>query len=120
MKLITRKLEQRFEQIGSQDGKGLDTIVIVKFFNLCGSWTWYATEFNAEDGIFFGYVDGTSPEWGYFSLAEFHKFNKQAKHNHNIRRLGLGIERDVHCGEKILWEHLKSSKHQVLKYLESD
>lgn len=118
MKLITRKLEQRFKQIGSQDGKGLDAIVIVKFFDPCGSWTWYATEFNAEDGIFFGYVDGNFPEWGTFSLAEFHKFNEQAKHN--IRRLGLGIERDVHCGEKILWEHLKSTNRELLIDLESD
>lgn len=118
MKLITRKLEQRFEQIGSQDGKGLDAIVIVKFFDPCGSWTWYATEYERERCVFFGFVDGDFPEWGTFSLQEFEEFNQQAKRY--VKRLGLGIERDMHCGEKTLREHLKSTNREVLRYLESD
>jgi len=33
-------------------------------------WCWYPCEFNAEDGLFFGLVDGDELELGYFSLDE--------------------------------------------------
>lgn len=116
MKLLTCKLEKRFEQIGSQDTKGLDAIVVVKYFDPVGYWTWYATEYDAERGIFFGFVVGDFPEWGTFSLAEFIQFNEQAKLNR--KRLGLGIERDIHCEEKTLREHLRhSGNKEVIRYL---
>jgi len=96
MKLITKQLEKRFEQIGSQDGKGYDAIVIAKFFDPTGSWSWFATEYDLEARIFFGYVIGFEQEWGNFSLDELE----------SVRcGLNLGIERDLHCGEKPLWEH---------------
>lgn len=118
MKLLTKQLEKRFKQIGSQDGKMLDAIVIVKFFDPVGSWNWYATEYDPETKIFFGFVDGTFPEWGPFSLQEFAEFNVQAKQNR--RRLGLGIERDMHCGEKTLREHLRSSGRKDIISMYSD
>lgn len=117
MKLLTCKLEKRFEQIGSQDGKGLDAIVIVKYFDPVGSWSWFATEYNPETGVFFGFVIGAEAEWGEFSLADFIIFNQKAKYNR--KRLGLGIERDMYCGEKTLREHLKHQHREVLRYLES-
>ena len=42
---------------------------LVKFFTPDSSWTWYASEFNGDD-IFFGFVIGFEPEFGYFSLSE--------------------------------------------------
>lgn len=96
MKLLTKQLEKRFEQIGSQDGMGYDSIVIAKFFDPTGSWTWFATEYEPETRIFYGYVIGFEQEWGYFSLDELESIKC---------RLGLGIERDLHCGEKPLRKH---------------
>lgn len=113
MKLLTRKLEKRFEQIGCQDGKDLDAIIIVKFFAPVGSWAWFATEYNPENQVFFGFVIGAFPELGPFSLKEFHEFNEQAKRNR--KRLGLGIERDMHGDEKTLREHLKHHYRKVLR-----
>ena len=61
-----------------------DPIAQVKFFDPCGSWTWYATEFDGED-LFFGLVDGFEKELGYFSLSELASVKGAC---------GIGIERD--------------------------
>lgn len=37
-------------------------------------WKWYPSEFDIEDGIFFGLVDGADFELGYFSLEELSDF----------------------------------------------
>lgn len=92
MKLMTKELEERFKTIGSQE---LETnpIVVAKFFNPTGRGTWYATEYNPEDKIFFGYVSlfgDECDEWGSFSLEELESYHGM---------LGLGIERDLHAGE---------------------
>jgi hypothetical protein len=71
-----------------------DPIVQVKFFDPTGSYTWYATEFDGTDR-FFGWVDGTDPELGYFSLAELRSVRG---------RFGLGIERDRHFSPRPLSE----------------
>ena len=63
-----------------------DPMIHAKFFDPCGSWTWYVVEFDGED-LFFGVVDGFERGWGYFSLAELESVRN---------RYGLGIERDVY------------------------
>lgn len=88
MELLTKEIRDKFKKTGSQDGKGAEAIVIVKFFDPTGSWTWYATEFDGED-IFFGLVDGFELEWGSFRLSELKSFKGP---------LGLGIERDLYLG----------------------
>lgn len=44
--LMTKELEKKLEKypIGSQDGKGMDAEVLVKYFNPCGAGTWLITE----------------------------------------------------------------------------
>lgn len=85
MKLMTKAIEARFKQLGSQEDKGDEAIVVCKFFDPVGSWSWFATEWNPDTREFFGYVHGLEDEWGPFSLGELE----------SIRRpLGLGIERD--------------------------
>lgn len=93
MKLMTKAIEAKARKfpMKSQDGKGGDAEVIVKFFYPYGSGTWLATEaeYTEEDGwIFFGAAEiGHGYEWGYFSLNELltvRKFGKPA------------IERDMH------------------------
>ena len=113
--LLTKELKKRFAKVGSQDGKGDGAIVVVKFFDPCGSWTWLATEAYAalddgteipldqmegmtvEDVIFFGFVVGQFPEWGSFSKRELEKYKGP---------LGLGIERDLYWTEKTVKEAL--------------
>ncbi|MEP7166467.1 MAG: DUF2958 domain-containing protein [Candidatus Woesebacteria bacterium] len=93
MKLVSKELEALFAQVGSQENVA-DPIVIAKFFNPTGSGTWYATEYDASEGRFFGYVSifgDWNDEWGYFSLAELQSY---------VGRLGLGIERDLYFTPK--------------------
>lgn len=93
MKLLTKELEQKFAQVGSQENIK-DPIIIAKFFNPTGSGTWYATEYDPETRTFFGYVSifgDWNDEWGSFSLDELVSFRG---------KLGLGIERDLYFEEK--------------------
>lgn len=98
VKLMTKELEKRFSEVGNQDGKGFDALVVAKYFNPCGSWTWYATEYHPEDRNFFGYVCGFENEWGPFNLDEMQDVKGS---------LGLGIERDLYFREKPLREALE-------------
>jgi hypothetical protein len=93
MKLMTKTLEKRFAQVGSQEHVE-DPLIIAKFFNPTGAGTWYATEYDPKSWTFFGYVSifgDWNDEWGYFSLDELASYRG---------RFGLGIERDLHFGER--------------------
>lgn len=95
MKLLTKELEARFAEVGSQENEK-DPIVIAKFFNPVGAATWFATEYDPKDRIFFGYATlfgwgAPKDEWGSFSLDELESITTP---------FGLGIERDIHFGEK--------------------
>lgn len=95
MQLLTKELEQRFAEVGSQE-EITDPIIIAKFFNPTGAGTWYATEYNPKEKIFFGYVSifgDHNDELGSFSLNELLEYKGQ---------FNLGIERDLHFGEKPL------------------
>ena len=97
MKLLTKDLLKRFEQIGRQEDSS-DPLVIAKFFNPCGAGTWYATEFDPNDKMFFGYVSifgDWNDEWGSFSLDELENYRG---------KFGLGIERDMYFDEKRISE----------------
>ena len=93
MRLMTKQLEKRFLQVGNQSELE-DPVVIAKFFNPCGAGTWYATEYDPNDKVFFGYVSifgDWNDEWGYFSLEELESFQGP---------FGIGIERDLFFDEK--------------------
>ena len=92
MKLMTKEVEKKFEQypLGSQDGKGEDAEIIVKFFNPFGAGTWLITEGEKqEDGnwLLFGYCHIFEGEWGYVALNE-------------LQDIGY-IERDLYLDEGI-------------------
>ena len=59
MKLLTKEIISKFEKhpFHSQDGKGMDAEVLVKYFNPCGTGTWLITEAEREgdDWRLFGY-----------------------------------------------------------------
>ena len=90
MKLMTSELEERFKEVGDQSEKE-NPIFIAKFFNPCGSQTWYASEYYPENNICYGYVTGMYvDEWGTFSITELESLNLP---------FGLKIERDIHFNE---------------------
>lgn len=93
MKLMTKELEKRFAKIGNQENVK-DPIVVAKYFNPCGSQTWYCTEYDPKCQVFFGYASlfgDYNDEWGYISLLELEEL---------VLPAGLTIERDLYCGEK--------------------
>ncbi len=91
MKLMTKEIERKIPALYSQESKGDDARIYVKFFTPWTSWTWYATEFNPEDGLFFGLVDGLEQELGYFTLEELETL---------AGPVGLKIERDMYWNDE--------------------
>lgn len=89
MKLITKELIKRFQEVGDQS-EVEDPLLIAKFFDPCGSWTWFATEYDPKTNICDGYVKGFQDEWGSFSITELEAVQ---------RPFGLTIERDIHFSE---------------------
>jgi hypothetical protein len=96
MKLITKTLEKRFLQVGDQKNEE-NPLIIAKFFSPVGGATWYASEYDPETKIAFGYVkdlvpskNGMFDEWGSFSIDELQSVQLP---------FGLYIERDIHFSE---------------------
>lgn len=86
MKLMTKAIMEKLPCLGETGEKDTkDVIVYAKFFNPMGSWTWYVTEYDPATKTCFGLVCGFEKELGYFSVAEFERYNS----NHPV-----GIERD--------------------------
>ena len=92
MKLLTEEIIERFKEypLYSQDGKGMDSDVLVKYFNPCGAGTWLITESELqEDGdwLLFGYCHIFEWEWGYVMLSDLQNLKLP---------FGLTIERDLY------------------------
>ena len=86
-KLLTKADVHTLPALYSQE-EITDPVAHIKYFTPDAQWTWYATEGRVEgtDFLFFGFVVGPSPEWGYFSLVELESVRGP---------LGLRIERDL-------------------------
>ena len=71
MKLLPKHVLRQLPKLYTQE-EVADPIAVVKFFTPDAQWSWYATEGGPEaaDFIFFGFVVGEFPEWGYFALSE--------------------------------------------------
>lgn len=93
MMLLTKENLSALPGIGGQEKKGDDAIAYVKFFDPCGSWTWWATEYDPINKMFFGLVHGAEWELGYFSLDEIQTYKG---------KFNIGIERDRHFTPKPL------------------
>ena len=92
MELLTNEIIKKFKEypLYSQDGKGEDSVVLVKYFNPCGAGTWLITEAEQqEDGdwLLFGYCHIFEWEWGYVLLSELQNLKLP---------FGLTIERDLY------------------------
>lgn len=92
MKLINEEIIKRFKEypLYSQDGKGEESVVLVKYFNPCGAGTWLVTEAELQengDWLLFGYCHIQCFEWGYVLLSELENLKLS---------FGLTIERDLY------------------------
>ena len=101
MKLMTEELERRFKDfpLYSQDGKGMDAQIVVKYFNPSGAGTWLITEggeLDDGDWEFFGYVtlNGYEWEWGYVLLSQLKELRDPIFHR-------LEVEIDLSAGELV-------------------
>lgn len=102
MMLMTKELEEKLRNypIGSQDGKGDEAEVIVKYFNPCGRGTWLITEGEKqEDGdwLLFGYCHLFEWEWGYVTLSELESVRLP---------LGLKIERELYVTGGVVKDYI--------------
>ena len=119
MKLLTKEIEEKFKKypIGSQEGKGLNAKVLVKFFNPAGAGTWFILEAEKmDDGDYemygychLGYDD--LAEFGYVMLSELQEFKGT---------FGLGIERDKFLGDVTLEEAFKKTGIEIPAWLRED
>ena len=92
MNLLTDEIKELFKQypLYSQDGRGMDSVVLVKYFNPCGAGTWLITEAEEQeygDYLLFGYCHIFCWEFGYLLLSELQNLKLP---------FGLTIERDLY------------------------
>ncbi len=102
MKLLTKEIRDKLPPLYSQENVE-DPIVQVKFFTPDSNWTWYATEFDPKQELFFGWVVGFEKELGYFSLKEMESARGP---------MGLAIERDKWFKPMPLSEVKKLHQHE--------
>ena len=85
MQLLTKEIIKKLPAMRETEGQGEKAIAQVKFFTPDSNWTWYGVEYDAEQRLFYGLVDGFDRELGYFSLDELESVRGP---------FGLKIERD--------------------------
>lgn len=73
--LLPKSIASKLPPLYSQEKMGPNAVVRVKFFLPGTAWTWYATEYDPKDRLFFGLVHGMEDELGYFSLDELQQGN---------------------------------------------
>ena len=95
MKLLTKEITKKAQK---QYDKGSDMdeqMVVAKFFDPMGSWTWYLMNMQDETGNYaWGIVKGHEVEAGSFSVRQLQDIKLP---------FGIGIERDT------LFEPMKAS-----------
>lgn len=87
MELLPPEVAVLLPALYSQEGAGEDAVAQVKFFTPWTGWSWYASEYDPADRLFFGIVVGQERELGYFSLDELQAISGPG---------GLSIERDLY------------------------
>jgi len=106
MKLMTNEIEQMAQQQYLKGAEMNGQMVVAKFFDPCGSWSWYLMNQDPEDPDYlWGIVRGFEVEMGSFSLSELESVKGP---------LGLGIERDLHFKSQPaseIWAKLNRGEH---------
>ncbi len=105
MELLTKEIAEQLQK-QYQRGSDMEQLVVAKFFDPCGSWTWYAMNQDPEDPSYlWGLVKGFEVEMGSFSLDELQGYKGP---------LNIGIERDLFfkpLPAKEVWERLLKGEH---------
>jgi hypothetical protein len=102
MKLLTKALERRFAQVGSQRDEK-DPLIIAKYASQGDRMMLYASEYNPIGRVFFGYVSivGDYDEWRELPL------------DHLIHWAGFGMKRVLNFKEQRASQALKYHKKRV-------
>lgn len=87
-KLLSEEAMSALPPLYSGEEAGLDAKAIVKIFHPLSRWTWYASEYDPRDKLFFGLVVGLDVELGYFSYDELAGIGAAGR--------TLPVERDLH------------------------
>lgn len=106
MQLMTKAISSAAQKQYPQGNDMDNQKIVAKFFDPCGSWTWYLMNQDPNDPDYlWGIVDGFEIEIGSFSLSELQSVKG---------RLGLGIERDLYfspINAKEVWDRLMAGEH---------
>lgn len=95
MEFLPPEIASTLPPLYSQEARGEEALALVKFFTPWTSWTWYVSEYDPDERIFFGVVVGHEREYGHFALDELEA----------IRGPGdLRVERDLYWTPKPLKE----------------
>ena len=88
MKLLTKEVIKKATKQYTKGSDMDEQMVVAKFFDPMGSWTWYLMNMQDETGNYaWGIVKGHEIEAGSFSVSELQQIK---------RPFGLGIERDMY------------------------
>ena len=93
--LMSSDIAAQLPPLYANEGQGVNAIAVVKFFTPWTNWTWYASEYDPDERIFFGVVVGQERELGHFSLDELEAIRGPG---------GLTIERDLYWKPRSLKE----------------
>ena len=86
MKSLPISLINKIPPLYGQDGKGSNALAFVKLFTPDSNFTWFITEYDADEKMCFGLIDGFEKELGYFSLNDLEQIKGS---------MGLKAERDI-------------------------
>lgn len=85
LKLMTKAIEKKAQKQFTQ-GSDMEQMVVAKFFDPCGNWTWYLMNQDPNDtNYLWGIVKGFEIEVGSFGLNDLLTYKGP---------FGIGIERD--------------------------
>ena len=102
---MTKEIQEKAEKQYDEDSD-MEQMVVAKFFNPVGSWTWYLMNMADNGDYCWGIVNGNAVEMGSWQMSELQKVK--------IKPFGLGIERDLYfepMKAKDVWEQLNNGKH---------
>ena len=85
MKLLTKEITEKATKQYDK-GSDMEQMIVAKFFNPVGSWSWYLMNLGEDKDYAWGIVDGNAVEMGSWLMSDLQ--NKKLP-------FGLGIERDT-------------------------
>lgn len=75
-KLLPKSIANKIPKLyATEEMKPKDKKIYIKFFSPYSNYTWYVAEYDGKN-TFFGFVDGSYGEWGYFTLSELANANR--------------------------------------------